>query len=498
MKLLKNNYFYLYLIIAVYAFITISSLDHCYFWDNIQQTSKEAHWFYKTDFSTVLLPSYTEYSFLPQEGKSDITGTGYHPPLAGIVTAALWKVFGVNLYVSHLFIFLCSILLLINTFKIFKKLFPNKLFGIFMLLPLLDSAFLTQLMCATPDIILITSFVVCLRAIIENKKTMLSISFVFLCLINGRGVFAGVLLFIFYWFHKIVILKEKVSANSILRDILPFLPALILLGSYFIYYFMNRGWFFSSGESSSPWSEHYKRPDSVGRIIKNIVVCIFMMTENGKIVIWLIVAVLFFKIRFSKNTAVKRFTEKEKTYIFLFSLFVLLYLSLAIFTQASMGARYNMPANFLLVILFYLFSEKLNIKRIYGYSFLLIVIVLSGNFFIYLYPEKTAKSWDTTLGHLPFYELRDECFDYLEVNNIAYEDVSSGFCIFGNQTYIDLKPEYRYIYDADDSERTYMLYSNISNWNDKSIDEIKDTRKWSLIKDFRRGAVFITLYKKTE
>lgn len=40
---LKNDLLYIIPLIAAYAIIVISSLDHVYFWDNVQQTSKEAH-----------------------------------------------------------------------------------------------------------------------------------------------------------------------------------------------------------------------------------------------------------------------------------------------------------------------------------------------------------------------------------------------------------------------------------------------------------------------
>ena len=132
-----------------------------------------------------------------------------------------------------------------------------------------------------------------------------------------------------------------------------------------------------------------------------------------------------------------------------------------------------------------------------AYIFVLVFFLLTGNFFVYFSPEKRAKNWDTTLGHLPFYELRERCFEYMETNNIPYENASAGFCLSGNQRYIDLKPEYRYIYNAEKRhEKQYFIYSNISNLPDEIIDELHDKSQWTLLKKFKKGAVFISLYER--
>ena len=53
----RNNIIFQFLVVIVYAMLTAICINHCYFWDNIQQISKEAHWFYLTDFHQLLMPS---------------------------------------------------------------------------------------------------------------------------------------------------------------------------------------------------------------------------------------------------------------------------------------------------------------------------------------------------------------------------------------------------------------------------------------------------------
>ena len=95
MKAINKSIFSVAPIILLYLVLNLLSLNYCYFWDNIQQISKEAHWYFITDFKSLLMPT--------QNSGSEIVATGYHPPLMGIMTAMLWKVFGYHLWVSHIF-----------------------------------------------------------------------------------------------------------------------------------------------------------------------------------------------------------------------------------------------------------------------------------------------------------------------------------------------------------------------------------------------------------
>jgi hypothetical protein len=89
---MKKNIF-LSVIAGVYLLLFIYSLRFCYFWDVIQQISKEAFWYYKTNFSDSLL-------IHPLPGL-EITPTGYHPPLITCITAVLWKIFGCYFVASY-------------------------------------------------------------------------------------------------------------------------------------------------------------------------------------------------------------------------------------------------------------------------------------------------------------------------------------------------------------------------------------------------------------
>ena len=53
----KVNFSFIGIIIFLYALLTAGCLNNCYFWDTVQQISKEAHWFYQTNFRYLFIPS---------------------------------------------------------------------------------------------------------------------------------------------------------------------------------------------------------------------------------------------------------------------------------------------------------------------------------------------------------------------------------------------------------------------------------------------------------
>ena len=106
----------LLIIIATYVGITYMSLDFTYFWDNIQYSSMTAHWYYSNDFSSLILPFYTE--------DLKIIGAG-GVSFMGLTTAMLWNICGKHLWVSHIYILFWALILVYNTFKLLPSLLPK-------------------------------------------------------------------------------------------------------------------------------------------------------------------------------------------------------------------------------------------------------------------------------------------------------------------------------------------------------------------------------------
>ena len=470
----KSNVFILISIVLVYAFLTIITFNNCYFWDNIQQISNEAHWFYMNDFRSLLTPV---------NSGTGIVATGYHPPLMGIMTAALWMIFGCKLWVSHVFILLWAIVLIFNVWKLIRILFSVNYIGWVALILLMESSLLSQYAISSPDFILFTAFVVSLRAVLERKPWLLALGVFFLCCINMRGIFAGAILYIVHIFFIWLQSDKKIYIRSVLKITIPYLPTFILLVAYFTYYFIVNGWFFSGASSTG----HYSIPNGLGRIIRHLAEFGLRSIENGRFLIWFTGIYIGFRTYKSKIIL----SQYEKVLLLFFLLLTGLYVLFIFVTQMPFSARYFMPQFFLLTILTILgiikFLDKRKVRLVLIF---MLLFELTGS--LWIYPEKIAKSWDCTLAHLPYYELRKECFNYVDHEKLDYKDISGGFCFYGNRHFIELTEKENTV---NSDILKYYIYSNISNVNDSLSDALHNPTNWTPIKRFEKWPVFITIYK---
>jgi len=472
---------FLFIVILVYTVLGIATLNNCYLGDVIQQVSREGYWFYKTNFSSLLIPANNHLS---------ISATGYHPPLMGIMTALLWQIFGQALWVSHAFTALWAVLLIYNSWKLILSLFPKKYAGWMLLIVLLEPTVLTQFAIASPDFILLTAFVISLRAILERKRILLGIGLFFLCCINMRGVFVGVMLFLAHLYFEYSYSDKKHLFKSFKETLVPYLPTLLVLIGYFSYYFLQKGWFFTNSE----YSEHYAMPQNIWTITAHFFAFILRSVESGRFVIWLLIFYFAFVLIKKKE----RLSAAEKTLGLFVFLMNGLYFLFVFISQMPFNPRYFMPQFFVLIILVSMLIVKyFDAKKIKPAFMVILLFTLTGHFWIY--PEKIAQPWDSTLAHLPYYELRRECFDYIDENDFDYSKVSAGFSMYGNRRFAELNHHGKTIQKYDDTDAInsqYMIYSNISNVDDEFVDELKDRTKWVSIKSFSKWPVFITIYQK--
>ena len=472
----KNNLFWI-VAVLVFVLLTVISMNNGYFWDNIQQTSKEAHWFFQTNFSSLLMP--------PPDSGSEIVATGYHPPLMGIMTAALWKIFGYKLWVSHVFILFWAIILIYNLWKLIRLYFDEKTVGWILLIVLLEPTVLTQFSIASPDFILFTAFIISLRAVLEKKPILLSVGILFLCGINMRGIFVGVILFLVHSYYTWLQQDKKLSLQTIFKNLLPYLPVILLLTSYFIYYLSQRGWFFTNETKT----DHYAMPTSVSRIVKHLAEFVLRTIENGRIFLWVLgfyVVYMYFKTK-------SKLTQLSKVILLFWFLLTGLYFAFVFISQMPFSARYFMPQFFLLTILVLSGAKEFIQKKKMTLIFLAVLFFeLTGN--CWIYPENIAKSWDCTLAHLPFYELRQECFNYIDQQKLDYNDISAGFCLYNDRKFVELNNAGKIV--GDKPNRKYYIESNVSNTADSLAWAFKDVTKWKPVKRFSKGVVFIEIYEQ--
>jgi hypothetical protein len=466
----QNNLLYLLSILIVVSLIILNS-KNSFFWDTVQLGSKHANYFFTTNFSSILLPN-------------DIDSG--HIPTFGVYIAFLWKIFGRNLIIGHLAMLPFAIGIVCQLHKLCSTFIDSKYSGIALLLILIDPTLLSQMTLVSPDIPLVFFFLLGINAILNNRQWIIAFCVFFLFLTSMRGMMISVCLFLLDIYYNVP-LKNNIKRTFILlvKRSLLYLPAVLLFISFSSYHYIEKGWI--GYHKDSPWADCFAPVDFKGFLL-NIAFLGWRILDFGRVGIWIVFFILL--INYRKQII------KNKQILLLLSFFVcttLLLTANMLWAKNLLGHRYLLPLYliFSLTSATILFSNFVKEKLKYILSFIWLVVLISGNFWIY--PPKTATGWDSTLAHLPYYQLRHEAIQYLDTNAIDLNNVTSFFPNTASIDLIDLNGDQRQLANFNENSE-YVFFSNIYNVDDKTYNKI--TKEYLAIKQFSNDGVYITIYKK--
>jgi len=403
----------------------------------------------------------------------------------GFYHAFLWKLFQPSLIVSHLAMlpFLCGIIYLF--FRI-GSYYLNESKARF-LLPLLlaDPVFMGQAVLVSPDIMLIYFMLMCWLGIIQKSNHLVWIGAIGLGLISTRGmmVLAAFILFDFFVHQDGQAWKSRIS------QMLKYLPSIAIVIAFLAYHYYKTGWLGHHEDSS--WSEGFKYVDFTGGL-RNIAVYIWREFDFGRI--FLVIPLIYFGFQYST----KHRLGKAKDLINITLLLTLIIAPVLIIHKGLVVHRYMLPIFLAMSVLFwyFLFSFETNKKirnRIWGF---VMIGMLSGN--LWVYPRQISQGWDATLGHLPYYHLRDQMIDYLHQKNIQLTEVGTAFPNIGPLQYYDPKKDQVGFSAYNLDQNDYIFYSNIFNdFTDGELDRL-DSSEWVPEKSLRFYPVEIILYKRNK
>ena len=466
----KNNIF-LFLGFALVAILILLNRDNAFFWDTVHYASKQGSFYWYSGF-TVLLP--------PNEIDS-----GYIPTF-GMALALVWKIFGRTLAVSHLAMLPFAIGIVYQLYRVSAKFIKPEFCGITLLLLLIDPSLMSQMTLVSPDVPLVFFFLWGINAVLEDKKWRFALCVFALFSISMRGVmvsFALVLLDIYYniSFKDWAVIFKKLFKRSLLCW-----PALLLLLSYQIYHYAQKGWIFT--HKDSPWAAGggMDLADSK-RLFFNIGLIGWHILDYGKAGIWLVFFILILKLK-------KQLLNKDTRML----LFLLVCLLMAvhvnmIWAKNLLSHRYFIPFTlvFSLLCAVVLFSEKVSPRLRNALVAVWLITIVSGNFWIY--PEKISQGWDSTLAHLPYYGLREQTIAYIKAEKIPLSGVQSFFPNVASFDIIDLNNDPRSFSDFDGTT-PFVIISNAFNMDDAVYDRI--VTQYQLVKRFENRGVYFAIYRK--
>ncbi|PKP51342.1 MAG: hypothetical protein CVT95_01135, partial [Bacteroidetes bacterium HGW-Bacteroidetes-12] len=471
--------------------------NNFFFWDTINLVSAPAHFFYKSNFTSLILPTEID--------------TG-HIPTLGYYIALVWKVFGKNLVVSHLAMLPFVLGIVFQVFLLVKHFVSSPNFLVWaMMLILSDATLLSQMVLISPDIVLLFFFLLGLNAIISQKRNFLLLALFGLFLISMRGIVAAFALFLIDLvltnkrtnFISTFILKlnsfsgEKIISLSYTRNkivtifrkfiwlryikiaIVYFLPFLLFVAFHF-YHYIKTGWFWTYPDSA--W-EIGRAKNNFGGLFYNAGIFVWRLVDFGRVFIVVSLAILLLKFR-------KQLFENSKTkHLLLIFCIVGIVLSIPfLYYKTLTGHRYALP--FILIISLitaYLISHLPHSDKLKKIVFVVLIFgSLSGNFWVY--PDKIAQGWDSTLGHIPYYSLQQKMNSYLNENQITFSEVGTAFPMLGKHSVIFVNNDTRSFKPKEVGKDTYILYSNVNNdFSDAELSKL--TTEYKLVYELKSSTV---------
>ncbi len=448
-----------------------------FFWDTVQLASKHGHFFYETDFQSFILPEEIDSG---------------HPPLFGAYIAFVWKAFGKTLPVSHFAMlpFLFGIIAFL--FLIGKKILGALHAPWLCLMCFADPVLASQSLLVSPDVVLVCFFLMAIWAIWKQKPILLMLAVILLGLISTRGMMLSVALFGF----SVFISDEKINLSVFLKKVLPFVSGGLLAAGYLFYHWQQTGWF--GFHANSTWAPSFERIGFQG-FIKNIGIMTWRLLDFGHVFVWL--AIVFLAFGFRKKIHLNFANlNRQKLGVQLIALCILVFLAIApiqLQYKGLLAHRYFLP--FFLAMnmaaLYFLIRNMGEIQPVWLRKLAVPIVCLglaTGNFWVY--PQKVAMGWDSTLAHLPWYGLQEQTKDFLNKNAIPFKKVGTAFPNIGSRELYELKGNNEGFIEKDLATNCYVFYSNIMNdFSDEEIDLLHST--WKPLFERAIGGVCVVLYK---
>lgn len=455
---------YLFLLVGIGVFFL--SKNNGFFWDNVLFASKMGNHLYENSIFNWTIPD----SFDPG-----------HPPFLAFLLAIFWRIFGQNLWSSHLLMLPFIFGVFYQLHKLLSYFFKsNKYILLGILFVVIDPTLAAQFVLVNPEIIIVFFFLLALNGIVFNSKKAKIIGLLILSIISFRSMmlFGGLLLFdiINSLYINKLRFNKILNLKFIFEYILTCLPGVI----YVLRRLSTKGWL--QTHPNSPWSTLWEVA-TPKIFLKNVVVLFWRYIDFGRIFLFIFLIALIFL--FGKQI----FKDKKNVQLLCLSISsVIFIIIISLLATNSFGHRYFIISFIALNILTYRIIINHISKRKIIYSILFLGL-FSGNFWIY--PKHISQGWDATLSHLPYHSLRNEAINYLNENKIPIDQVDTFFPNYHPINTIDFSDDYRG-FKRFSGDNKYVFYSTVYNLSDENLAILDE--KYQPTKEFEKLNIKIIIY----
>ncbi len=408
-----------------------------------------------------------------------------HPPFLSSLLAIGWTLFGKSLSTSHwmMFPFVFGLLWQLCDFiDFFIKEKTLKLWAFILVIS--DPTLLSQFVLVNPEIIQLFFFFLALNAILRNSIYLKIIGLSFLGIVTYRGMMLCGGIFIIDILIHTLIKKRKIIAFFSRSVVLTYSIAAIPACLYLIWRIINKGWIISHPLEiwGNAW-EFSSIQDFLLNFGRNMLVLGHQFTDFGRIILMLFILITFYIKR-------KQINWKEYNNLLIiaaFSTIIIYFTSLLI--KNTMGHRYYITSYLSFGLLSFLLIKEYRMKKFLYIG--LLTSLLLGNFIVY--PDSFAQGWDSSLAHLPYWELRKKGIEYMDENELPITETASFFPNSTSIDNIDLNGDMR-SFIAFTGKEKLVFYSNVYNLSDYNLKILH--KNYYPIKSFTRRNVKVQLMKK--
>jgi hypothetical protein len=461
-----------------FILLLLVTVNYPFFWDTIQLASKHADFFYNSDFKSIILPKEIDSG---------------HIPSLGIYLALIWKIAGKSLIVSHLAMLPFVLGIVYQSILLVSRHFTNEWQKYALIILLADATLLAQSTLVSPDVLVIFFFLMALNNLLIKNRLWYIVSLLGLTLSSMRGMMCVAGLFLadviinFVVNHSVTApYTGKKFIREILRILKLYIPAMALAVSFFLWHYYKTGWI--GYHKDMPWYSLFEPVGFKGAIFNTFILG-WRLIDFGRLFIWLAGAFCLWHY-IKKRPAVPGFLKS----VIIVLICIFLSLSHAVILHKNLsGHRYLLPIYLLTAtaVTFYLFEVINSGFRKKAVFYLILAGMLSGNFWIY--PDRIAKGWDSTLAYLPYFPLREKMMNYMEKESIPISLTGTLFPNAGRLKYIDLSGREDSFAELDLKSNRFVFYSNVYNgFSDNELSELKNN--WKQVKVYRFLMVKIILY----
>ena len=328
-----------------------------------------------------------------------------HPTLFPYLLACIWFVLGKSLWVSHAVILIICFFILAVTRKIALIYTHETKANIATLLAGMYSIFVAQqaLLLNTPLFYLLV--LLCFYYLIKNNVKAFVLCSVLMELTHLQANFFLLAFGIIYCYQAYK--NKNTFSIFIFNGLILFLPAISTLIIWLYVHQNHFGWAFLSPN----YTEH-NNIKGASQFVQSIFLIIWRLVDNGMLTVYVLLAYFAFKQKLNKE-------------LLIYSLIILVVNSIcmAVFLYNTIGHRYFMISQFMLIILL---LHACNQKNVKGVIVMVFTSLLFGNFMYY--PGKVIA--DTNLQYRNFFKLEQQVkTDFDSVSFYSYAPISSSAAI---------------------------------------------------------------------